>query len=145
MTSQTDLDQGGTFREWVRTFMGPSVGWVMAPRRNVLPITLPGTYQLDRSTSLVTVNCAGLVTIILPTAIVPVIPAGAQPGDFVHTPITIVDIGGFASDANPITLEPFQGVPAENIMNLASIQLTAAYGGYTLTPNSSQRGWTTIQ
>jgi hypothetical protein len=121
--------------------MGPSVGWVNVPVQNVLAITTAGTYQLDPSTSLVTVNVAGAVTIILPTAIDPTVPAGALPGLFANNPITIVDIGGHAS-AFPITIQPFSVF--ENIVGLASIQIRTDNGGFTLLPLSSQQGWSSI-
>ena len=43
MASQTDLDQGGSFRQYVRRFLGPSVGWVFSPDDNVLDVTAGGT------------------------------------------------------------------------------------------------------
>ena len=141
MSSQLDLDQGGTSRQWQRLYLGPSVGWISAPVQNVLNITAPGTYVINPSTSLIPVNIAGAVTIILPTSIEPAAGAQAQPGLFAKNPITIVDIGGFAS-AHPITIQPASG--AENIMGLASIMLSVTYGGYTLTPNSILKGWNAI-
>lgn len=140
MTSQTDLDQGGTTRAWRRTYLGPSVGWQWVPTNNVLPITAAGTYIIDPSTNLITVNVIGAVIIVLPSAILPA-SAQAQPGLFAQNPITIVDIGGHAQ-ANPITIQPKSG--AENIMNLASILLSVNYGGYTLAPNSTLKGWNSI-
>ena len=139
MASQTDLDMGGTPRQWVRTFMGPSVGWVNLPGRNPFSIIAAGTYVLSPDTSLVEVNVAGAVTIVLPTAIDPGVPAGALPGLYAKTPITVVDIGGFAG-ANNITIQPASG--AENILGQPSIQITSAYGNYTLEPSSAQKGWT---
>ena len=141
MGSQQDLDQGGTSREWVATYMGPSVGWVWLPNRNVLSIKIAGTYVLNLSTTLVEVNVDGAVVVMLPTAIDPDVPAIAQPQSYAKRPVTIVDIGGFAS-ANPITIEPAS--VAENIMALASISISVNYGGYTLTPSSTLKGWTTI-
>lgn len=141
MSSQLDLDQGGTNRIWVKTYMGPSVGWQMAPGGNVLVITTAGTYTLDLSTSLVEVSVAGAVTIILPTAIIPSVPAGALPGPYVGNPITIVDTGGFAG-SNPITIQPAS--VGENVMGLSSIQITANYGAYSLLPNSTLKGWNNI-
>lgn len=141
MPSQLDLDQGGTNRNWINTYLGPSVGWVRAPLQNVLNITVAGTYQLDPSTSLVTVNVAGAVTIVLPSAIDPTVAAGAQPGLFVNNPITIVDIGNNAQ-AHPITIQPASG--AETIMGLTQIQITVNYGGYTLAPNSALATWNSI-
>lgn len=142
MGSQTDLDQGGTSREWVQTYMGPSVGWVLAPKRNVLVITAAGSYNLDYSTTLVEVNVAGAVVIILPSAIDPGVPAGALPGKYIKPPITIVDIGGFAQ-AHPISIQPFSG--AENILGFAQIQISANFGGYTLSPSNALKGWTNAQ
>lgn len=139
MPSQTDLDQGGTYREWVRAFLGPSVGSLLIPRRNVLAVKAAGTFVLDPSTSLVEVNVNGVVTIILATAIEPSIPAGAQPGLFAKTPVSIVDTGGFAG-AQPITIQPASGT--ENILGLPSIQITSNYGGFILYPNSTLKGWT---
>jgi hypothetical protein len=141
MASQKDLDQGGTARQWQMAYLGPSVGWVRVPVQNILAITAAGTYVLDPSTSLVTVNVVGAVTITLPSAIDPSVPAGVQPGLFANNPITIVDIGGNAT-AHPITIQPASG--SENIMNLPSITLSVNYGGYSLLPNSALKGWNSI-
>jgi hypothetical protein len=141
MPSQTDLDQGGTFRGWVRQFMGPSIGWISVPATNILAITAAGTFQLDLSTNLVTVNVVGAVTIKLPTATNPASGAGAQPGFFAENPVTIVDIGGHAQ-ANPITIQPFSG--SETIMGLNSISLSVNFGGYTLAPEPAIPGWNSI-
>lgn len=139
MSSQTDLDQGGTKRAWVREYLGPSVGWIYAPQRNVLLITAAGTYNLDPSVSLVEVNVNGAVTVVLPAATDPSVGPQALPGLFAKNPITVVDIGGFAA-GQPITIQ--RNNSAENILGLASIQITANYGGFTLKPSSTQRGWT---
>jgi hypothetical protein len=142
MPSQTDLDQGGTTRQWIRQFLGPSVGWVYAPSTNQFPITAGGTYIIDPSTNYIPVNTTGAVTIILPSAADPSYAgaSGAQPGLFVNPPIVIVDTGGNAG-AHPITIQPHAG---ETIMGLASIQITVNYGGYTLAPNSAQKTWNSI-
>jgi hypothetical protein len=144
MPSQTDLDQGGTNRQWIPQWLGPSVGWIWVPALNILPITVGGTFQLDPSTSLVQVNTTGSVTIRLPSAIDP--PAGpmSQTGLFANNPITIVDVGGNAG-AHPITITPISPNPnGESIMGLASISLSVNYGGYTLLPNSANKTWNSI-
>lgn len=143
MPSQTDLDQGGTSRSWVNLFLGPSVGWIRVPMQSVFPITAAGTYTLDPNVSLVTVNVAGAVTIILPPATNPSNrgAAGVQPGLFADNPITIVDVGNHAQ-AFPITIQPSS--VAETIMGLASIQITVNYGGYVLQPNSALQTWNAI-
>jgi hypothetical protein len=140
MTSQTDLDQGGTSRQYVRQYLGPSMGWVTipAPAASILAITAAGTYTVSRSTTLVQVNVNGAVTLNLPKAHTPAKPA--QLGLFVQTPLVIADVGGFAT-ANPITIVPFAG---ETIMGLASIRITVNYGAFTLKPLDALTGWESI-
>ena len=137
MGSQLDLDQGGTFRQLQRTWMGPSVGWVTAAGTVVLPITTVGTTTVLPGNSLITVRVNGPVTIQLPSS--KASPAGPQavPGSFLFTPISIIDIGGFAG-ANPITILAATG---ELIDGLPSIQITTAYGGIFLDPNLISGGW----
>jgi hypothetical protein len=137
--SQTDYDQGGTSRQWIRTFMGPTIGWVDLPGTNPFDITAAGTYTLQPDTTLVRVNVNGTVTINLPTALDPTVPAVGIAGPYAKSTLTIIDIGGFAA-ANPITLNPASG--AENIMGLASISISTNYGGFTLKPSNAQKGWT---
>lgn len=140
MPSATDLDQGGTFREWVRTYLGPSVGWVMFQQASTLTVTAGGVTTIDLSVTIVQVNFNGAVTIQLPSSIVPPSPTPAitiQPSSLLPN-ITISDIGGFAS-ANPITILPFG---SELIFGLSSVQITADYGGYSL-KGIPTGGWST--
>lgn len=139
MSSQTDLDQGGTFREWIRTYMGPSVGWVQAPARSVLVIATAGTFSLQLSTTLVVINTTSAVTIVMPSAKDASVPAGAQPGLYVKSIINIVDISG----APNVTIEPISN--AETIMGLASISLKSDYGSFSLRPDNAFAGWTAAQ
>lgn len=139
MPSQLDLDMGGTSRETVLTYLGPSVGWVNAPARSVLTITAAGTYAVLNSTTLVLINTTAAVTLTLPTALNPSVVAGAQPGPYVKSIITIVDIAG----APNVTIDPIS--VAETIMGLASIKLATAYGSYSLRPDNTLKGWTAAQ
>lgn len=139
MGSQLDLDQGGSFREFVRSYLGPSVGWVLAPIRNVVPITTTGTTTLLIGTTLVPVNVAAIVTVQLPLAKAPTsIPPNSLPGPSIGFPITVVDVGGHAA-TSAITILP---AGAETIMGLASIAINANYGGFTLIPDLVNGGWT---
>jgi hypothetical protein len=122
--------------------MGPSIGWITLPGTTELTISTAGTTQLLIGVSLVKVNVAGLVTVVLPSAIHPAVPAGVLPGEFGDIPITIVDIGGNAQAFN-ITIQPLSG--AENIMGLASVAITNNYGGYILNPSSTLKGWNSTQ
>ena len=139
MGSQTDLDQGGTFREWVNTYMGPTVGWQRVPARSVLTLTAAGTYALNLSTTLVIVNTTAAVTITMPSAKDASVPAGAQPGLYVKSIINIVDISG----APNATIDPISG--AETIMGLTSISLKVSYGSFSLRPDNTFSGWTAAQ
>lgn len=136
MASQLDLDQGGTLREWANVYLGPSVGWVRMPVRNQLLISVAGTYAIDLSTNYVQVNVAGAVIINLPSIAALTVPAGVLPGRMVRSPMSIVDVGGFAT-ANPVTIQPAAG---DSIMGLASVQITSNYGGFILYPQNNK--WT---
>lgn len=136
MPSQSDLDQGGTSREFVRTWLGPSVGWVMVPVRSVLVISAAGTYALDLSTTLVIINTTAAVIITLPSARNASIPAIGAAGTYVKAVLTIVDISGAPNAIiNPIS-------NAETIMGLTTISLTTTYGSYALRPDNALKGWT---
>lgn len=136
MPSQTDLDQGGTIREWDKIYLGPSVGWVWVPYRSQFNITAAGTYTVDLSSNYVRVNVVGAVIIILPPSLNLTIPEGVTPGKAVRNPISIVDSGGNAA-ANPITIQP-NGT--ETIMGLVQVQITSNFGGFILYPNNGR--WT---
>lgn len=141
---QRDLDRGGINREWGQAYYGPSVGWVRIPVKNILGITLPGTYPMDLSINFVQVNVAAPGTIIiLPSLHIPGPPqvAGSIPGLFVRAAIFIIDVGGQAG-AFPITIQPFG---TEKIFGLPSVQITSPYSGYSLFPNSGANSWGTIQ
>lgn len=137
MTSQTDLDQGGTYRQFTRRFLGPSVGWVWTPQDNILAVTAAGTYTAVEGTTLVTVNVAGAVTINVPYAHPTDIVAGARPGDYLALPFTVVDIGGNAL-AHNITIQP-QG--SETLMGLSSVTIRVNYGSLTLIPDYNNSLW----
>ena len=54
MGSQSDYDQGGTFRQLVRRYLGPSIGWIDSPDENVVPVSVGGT------TNILNVNIDGI-------------------------------------------------------------------------------------
>lgn len=143
MASQTDLDQGGTFRQWVRTFMGPSVGWVSVPVDAVLDVTTGGVKTIARGTSLILLNVNASVTLNLPSS--KAAPQGPQaiPGQWVINPVTIVDRGGFANPGVVDYLVNPNG--AEKISGLSQVALASAYGSLILNPILSTGGWTLIQ
>lgn len=139
MGSQTDLDQGGTFRQWTRAYMGPSVGWVPIPVDAVLDITTGGTKTIARGTSLIFLNVNASVTLNLPSS--KASPQGPQaiPGQWVVNPITIVDKGGFA---NPGTVDYLiNPAGSEKISGLSQVALATPYGTVILIPILASGGW----
>lgn len=137
MGSQLDLDQGGTFRQTKRVYLGPSVGWVWAPDQSEWEITTAGTTTIYVGTNLVKANCAGLVTVQLFDCIDPGPPAGARPGDYVVSPLTVIDLGGHAT-AFPITILP---AATRDIAGQASLVISADYGSFTLFPKKDTGSW----
>lgn len=125
-----DLDKGGALRLWERTYLGPSLGWIMQQVTSIQKITSGGTYNVRPAVTLVEVNAAALVTLNLPSSI-------PYPGTIAN-PITIGDTGGNATTFN-ITIVPALG---ETIMGLASIAITNDYGSFTLVPDTVTGGWT---
>jgi hypothetical protein len=132
-----DFDRSGIFQEWSLVKMGPTIGAVQAPSNVVLPITAAGTVALDPSFNVVTVNVAGAVTITLPFAADPSVPAGVLPGLFINNPITILDVGGHAT-ANPITVAAQAG---ELIAGQPTATISVNYGSLVLIPNPASRVW----
>src|SRR6516164_6728193 len=130
MGSQQDLDQGGTSRQWLKEYMGPSVGWKDTPLRNIVEITVGGTYNIDPSTNLVRVNTTGAVTLVLPSAANPAA-SFSQQNLFARNAITVVDVGGHAG-LSPITIQ--RNNPADNIMGAPSLTLSVNYSTITLLP-----------
>ena len=139
--SQLDLDQGGTFRQNQRIYLGPSVGWVYVPQQAVLPITAAGTYTISRGTNLITVSVNGVVTINLPSSKATTVGPQAIPGQWYLSTVTIADVGGFAN-AHPITINPIAG---ETISGLTTIPLGSNYGAFLLKPILETGGWTLLQ
>jgi hypothetical protein len=112
----------------VRVALGPTFGLTRAPYQNVLQVTAPGTYNLDFGTNLVQVNVNGAVTINLPVAVFPAVPA--VPERFVIAPITVLDAGGYAA-AHAITIAA-QG--AYQINGGMSATIATSFGALTFTP-----------
>lgn len=142
MASQSDLDQGGSFRQYVRRWLGPSIGWVNSPDDNVVPITAGGTTTLLVGTTLVPISYNGNVTVQLPSSKQAVLAtAGALPGLSLALPLTVVDIAGFVDGVTVLyTILPYG---TEKIMGLDSIQIASPYGAFVLLPTlTGNGGWT---
>lgn len=142
MASQLDLDQGGTFRQYQRVFMGPSVGWLTVPQQAILPIKSAGSFNIARGTNLITINVNATVNIALPSS--KASPQGPQaiPGQWWLELVTIADVGGFAGGANLYRITP-NG--SETISGLAFVDLATPYGAFVLKPELVSGGWTLLQ
>jgi hypothetical protein len=132
-----DLDQGGIGRRWVNEALGPSVGWTRGAVRSVFNITTGGTYSFDLSITDVFVNVAGSVTINLPSAKDPIVPAITIPGGYVKPNVRILDIGGHAT-GNPITINAAAG---ETINGIAAQNISTNFGSLILEPTAEGSGW----
>lgn len=141
MPSQTDLDQGGSFRQTQKVYLGPSVGWQEVAERWVLNVTAGGITTIARGTSLILVNFNGAVTLQLPSFKASTAGPQAIPRQFAIIPVTICDAGGFAQNF-PITILPFAG---ELISGFATFPLQAAYGSYVIRPDIVNGGGSLIQ
>lgn len=141
MGSQTDLDQGGTHRQTQKVYLGPSVGWQIAPMANVIEVT-EASATIARGMNLVQVNRNGTVTINLPSSLRSAAGPQAIPFNSLIFPVVVVDAGGFASPTNIITINAFAG---ELIDGLAAIEIVSSYGAYVLKPNIDTGGWTLTQ
>ena len=141
MGSQTDLDQGGTFRQMDRVWMGPSVGWQVQLKVAIQNIIAAGTYTIARGTSLIKLFPNGAVTLNMPSSRASLAGPQAIPGQFVITPVTIVDIGGFAGGVL-YRVVPFAG---ETISGLANVDLASPRGSLILEPLIDTGGWNLIQ
>lgn len=138
MSSQLDLDQGGTTRQYQAVWLGPSIGWVDYPTTSILQITSAGTYTISRGTTLIQIAVAsGVVNIDLPSAKAGA--AGPLPGQSIQTPTIISDILGTAGGTLTVNIVP-NG--SEEISGLTSVQLSASFGTILLNPNLASGGWT---
>lgn len=139
MGSQVDLDQGGTFRQYQKVWMGPSVGWLNMPIQAILNITAAGTYTIQRWTNLIKIKAtSGVINLDLPSS--KATPQGPQaiPGQWVYNPIIIVDIAGQCSIAVTCNVIP-NG--SELISGLSSLELASPYGTLLLEPALDTGGW----
>lgn len=139
MSSQLDLDQGGTFRQWQRVFMGPSVGWLNVPVQAIITQTAAGTLNLLRWTNLVKLKVlTGTLNINLPSSKASAQGPQAIPGQWVYNPVIIMDLIGTAGNPTVININAFG---SELISGLAQIQLPTPFGTILLEPDLVNGGW----
>jgi len=141
MPSQQDLDQGGTFRQTEKVYLGPSVGWVPKSDQCVVNITSGGTTIILRGMNVILISVPALVTIQLSSSKATLAGPQAIPNQSIIAPTIIADIAGNANNFN-IQILPFAG---EDIDGLSQIDIVSNYGAYILRPKIATGGWTLIQ
>jgi hypothetical protein len=147
VSSQQDLDQGGTFRQTQKLYLGPSVGWVEVADQWMQNVTVGGTTTLVRGTNLILVSFNGAVTLQLPSLRASLAGPQAIPRQFTAIPITISDIGGFAAPGTPINILPFGAELISGTFNNTTtlLKLTSAFGAIVIRPDIVNGGGTLLQ
>jgi hypothetical protein len=134
-----DFDQSNTYAgHRIRTYLGPSLGWVEVQVRPPRTISVAGTFPILPGDSVIHVNVPGLVTLLLPSVLVWVPEAGYQPATGFERAIWIKDLGGNAA-AFPITVTPFGIQTIDLQSSLQILQARQLVRLYPLPDNIS--GW----
>lgn len=101
-----DLDQSGNGYQVARTWLGPTLGWVMTQVHPERKITAPGAVNVNPGDSVIFVSVNGSVTLNLPDVRLWIQEAAYQPATAFERSLWIKDLGGFAA-AFPISVAPF--------------------------------------
>jgi hypothetical protein len=134
----TDLDKSGHGFQRVRTYLGPSLGWVDELVQPSTSIATGGTYNVQPGDSLILVEVAAAVTINLPDVRLWVSQSGYQPGTAFDRSITVKDLGGNANNFN-ILIAPFQAQYIDDIQN--ALVMSTARAAIKLIPLIDMTGW----
>jgi len=100
----TDLDQSGNGYQQVMAYNGPSLGWVLTRVKPQVAVT-SASYTVQPGDSILLVNRAGVVTILLPSVARWVKETAYNPSVGFERAIFIKDYGGNAATFN-ITVTP---------------------------------------
>jgi hypothetical protein len=147
VSSQLDLDQGGTFRQTQKLYLGPSVGWVEVADQWLQNVTAGGITTLVQGTNLILVSFNGAVSLQLPSLKASAAGAQALPRQFTSIPIVISDIGGFAGSTGPITILPFGTELISGTFNNTTtlLILNAPFGSLVIRPDIVNGGGNLLQ
>ena len=108
MPLPSDLDKGGAYSQKLRSYFGPTLGWLDEYVLPTVTISSGGVTNLPAGVSLLLIDVAALVTINLPSALVVLQQTSFQPANGIERSIWIKDFGGNAAAFN-ITINPFAG------------------------------------
>lgn len=134
----TDLDKSGYGFQRVRTYLGPSLGWVDEIVQPATSITVGGTHTVQPGESLLLVDVAATVTIQLPDVVKWMQQTGGQPATGFDRSITVKDIGGNANNFN-IIVAPFGQQTIDNIQQSTVISIAREIIRFV--PLNDMTGW----
>jgi hypothetical protein len=134
----TDLDQSGNAWHKVRTWLGPSLGWVDTQVKPSRRINIAGSYQVFPGDGVIFVNVPGSVTLSLPDVRLWVSEPAYQPATAFERVLVVKDLGGNAA-ANPIIVQPFAGQAIDQ--SGAPVQVNTNHGFMRLYPLVDLTGW----
>src|SRR5215475_5256862 len=109
-----DLDQSGRGFQRVRTYLGPSLGWVDELVQPSTDITTGGTHVVLPGESMLLVDVAAGVTVQLPDVVKWIQQTAYQPATGFERSITVKDVGGNAANFN-IVVAPFGQQTIDNV------------------------------
>jgi hypothetical protein len=138
MSSQ-DLDKSGYGFQRIRTYLGPSLGWIDELVQPTIEIKVGGTYVVKPGDSLILVDVAAAVTILLPDVKSWIQQPANQPATGFDRSITIKDLGGNASNFN-IVVTPFGTQQIDNLQT--SLVVGTSRTAIKLVPLIDMTGWT---
>lgn len=131
-----DLDQSGGYPQYVRTWLGPTVGWALLQVQPERLITTPGALTVQPFDSRLL-----LKAIITPITLPDVVSWVRAPFQKVQSAfdrsLWIKDLN-YSASANPITVNPFAG---QTIDGLANFQIATNGLLLKLYPLSDLSGW----
>lgn len=134
----TDLDKSGFGFQRVRTYLGPSLGWVDELVQPTVDITTGGVHVVQPGESLLLVEVAAAVTIQLPDVVRWMQQTAYQPATGFDRSITVKDIGGNAANFN-IIVAPFGQQSIDNIQQ--STIISTARANVKFVPLLDLTGW----
>lgn len=130
------LDQGGSNAQWNRTYLGPTVGWVMLPVMPEVFVTSAAAYTVPNYASRVLLRAA-VTSVLLPDVNKWVTsPFQAVQSAFDRS-LWVKDLSG-TFFASPCTFTPFAG---QTIDGLATYQVVSNHALIRFYPLTDLTGW----
>jgi hypothetical protein len=136
--SDRDLDKSGYGFQRVRTYLGPSLGWIDELVKPESHVTTGGIYSVLPGESVILVDVASAVQINLPDARLWVGQTAGRPATALEKSITVKDLGLNAANFN-IVITPFQGQTIDSVQQ--AIVISDAGGTAKLLPLIDMTGW----